>query len=153
MCQTLARKAFCIISSTYSSWPRIGPDRGFYLPDQFIRGSNGPAFNTFQGSLDRAATLVPRNDEERDLQVLNSIFQAANHGSSRNFTRNPDRKDLPEFPVQHVIGRGSGVGTAKNGRKGTLSRNHSSQVHINRVVKTGSFPLEKAFVDAQDFFQ
>jgi hypothetical protein len=83
--------------------------------------------------------------------VLNSIFQAANHGRSRNFTRDPDHKDLPEFPVQHVIGRDTGVGTAKNGRKGTLNMNHSSQVHINGVAKTGSFPLDKAFVAAQDF--
>jgi hypothetical protein len=96
---------------------------------------------------------VPRNAEEGDLQVRNSIFQAANHGRTRNFTRDPDHKDLLEFPAQHVIGRDTGVGTAKNSRKGTLSMNHSSQVHINGVVKTGSLPLDKAFAAAQDFFR
>jgi hypothetical protein len=96
---------------------------------------------------------VPRNGKERDLQVLNSIFQAANHGRSRHFIRDPDRKDPTEFHVQHVIGRDTGVGTARNGRKGTLSMNHSSQVHINGFVKTGSLPLDTAFVDAQDFCQ
>ena len=69
---------------------------------------------SLERSFDSATFLMSQYQQQGDLEVFNSILQAAEFGKPRYVTGNPDNKYVTEPLVQNVFGADPGVRAAKD---------------------------------------